>query len=152
MSATHFSGPIRAGTRQAGETNGPNLGNVVLYQSGSIVANGTNPVSASFDIPPGSIINDFTIDVRDAFNSATSADLTIGMTAGNNEFAGRVFEIGTAIDVRSIGRKSITYAASQLFAMNELPLTNKMPVVFTVIPVGATTQGFIYVSVSYVQR
>ncbi len=152
MSATHFSGPVVVGTRQAGETNGPNLGKVVLYQSGSIVANGTNPVSASFNIPPGSIINDFTIDVRDAFNSATSAELTIGTSAGNNDFAGLTLGIGTAIDVKSIGRKSITYAASQLFAMNEIPLAATIPVVFTVIPVGATTQGFIYVSVSYVQR
>ena len=81
MAATHFNGPVLTGDLQSGETNGPNQGYVTLIQTTSITKNSTNAVSSTLYIPAGAQIIDFNIDVLTAFDSATSATLTIGTAA-----------------------------------------------------------------------
>jgi hypothetical protein len=149
MGATHFSGPVVSGTLQQGETNGPNQGFAVLTQSTSLTQNSTTAVSSTLYIPAGSEIIDFNIDVLTAFNSATSATLTIGTAAAGTQYVG-------SIDAKTAGRAAITYTAAQLAAMNGVTTTGTAapttaPVVVTVTPVGATSAGYVVVTIIYAQ-
>ena len=149
MGATHFSGPVVSGTLQQGETNGPNQGFAVLTQSTSLTQNSTTAVSSTLYIPAGSEIIDFNIDVLTAFNSATSATLTIGTAAAGTQYVG-------SIDAKTAGRAAITYTAAQLAAMNGVTTTGTAapttaPVVVTVTPVGATSAGYVVVTILYAQ-
>ena len=149
MGATHFSGPVVSGTLQQGETDGPNQGFAVLTQSTSITQNSTTAVSSTLYIPAGSEIIDFNIDVLTAFNSATSATLTIGTAAAGTQYVG-------SIDAKTAGRAAITYTAAQLAAMNGVTTTGTAapttaPVVVTVTPVGATSAGYVVVTIIYAQ-
>jgi hypothetical protein len=150
MGATHFSGPVVSGDLQQGETNGPNQGFAVLSQSTSITQNSTTAVSSTLYIPAGSRIVDFNIDVLTAYNSATSATLTIGTAAAGTQYVG-------SIDAKTAGRAAITYTAAQLAAMNGVSVLGvaaptTAPVVVTVTPVGATSAGYVVVTVLYVQQ
>jgi hypothetical protein len=150
MGATHFSGPVVSGTLQQGETDGPNQGFSVLSQSTSITQNSTTAVSSTLYIPAGSRIVDFNIDVLTAYNSATSATLTIGTAAAGTQYVG-------SIDAKTAGRAAITYTAAQLAAMNGVSVLGvaaptTAPVVVTVTPVGATSAGYVVVTVLYVQQ
>lgn len=149
MGATHFSGPVVSGTLQQGETNGPNQGFAVLTQSTSLTQNSTTAVSSTLYIPAGSEIIDFNIDVLTAFNSATSATLTIGTAAAGTQYVG-------SIDAKTAGRAAITFTAAQLAAMNGVTTTGTAapttaPVVVTVTPVGATSAGYVVVTIIYAQ-
>ena len=150
MGATHFSGPVVSGDLQTGETYGPNQGLVVLSQATSITQNSTTAVSSTLYIPAGARIVDFNIDVLTAYNSATSATLTIGTAAAGTQYVG-------SIDAKTAGRAAITFTAAQLAAMNGVTTTGTAaattpPVVVTVTPVGATSAGYVVVTVLYVQQ
>lgn len=150
MGATHFSGPVVSGDLQQGETYGPNQGFAVLSQSTSITQNSTTAVSSTLYIPAGSRIVDFNIDVLTAYDSATSATLTIGTAAAGTQYVG-------SIDAKTAGRAAITYTAAQLAAMNGVSVLGvaaptTAPVVVTVTPVGATSAGYVVVTVLYVQQ
>ena len=150
MGATHFSGPVVSGTLQQGQTDGPNQGFSVLSQSTSITQNSTTAVSSTLYIPAGSRIVDFNIDVLTAYDSATSATLTIGTAAAGTQYVG-------SIDAKTAGRAAITYTAAQLAAMNGVSVLGvaaptTAPVVITVTPVGATSAGYVVVTVLYVQQ
>lgn len=151
MGATHFSGPVVAGDLGYGETNGPNRGNVVLTQSVSIAQNSTSTVSATVYIPAGAFIQNFYVDVLTAFNSATSATLSVGITAGGTEYV-------SGVNVKAAtGRIAPTFTAAQLAAMGGVTVLGAAaptpaPVVVTVTPVGATSAGFVTVDIVYVQQ
>ena len=151
MGATHFSGPVVSGDLQTGETYGPNQGFAVLSQSTSITQNSTTAVSSTLYIPAGSEIIDFNIDVLTAFNSATSATLTIGTAAAGTQYV-------SGVDVKTAtGRIAPTFTAAQLAAMNGVTVTGTAaattaPVVVTVTPVGATSAGYVVVTVIYAQQ
>lgn len=150
MAATHLSGPLITGDLQAGQTNGPNQGYVTLVQSTSLTQNSTTAVSSTLYIPAGSIILDFFIDVLTAFNSATSATLTVGITAAGTEYV-------SGVNVKAAtGRIAPTYTAAQLAAMSNqtvlgVAAPTTAPLVITITPVGATSAGYVNVSVQYVQ-
>ena len=151
MGATHFSGPVIAGDLQQGETNGPNQGNVILSQSTSITQNSTTAVSSTLYIPAGSLIVGFNVDVLTAFNSATSATLSVGITAGGTQYV-------SGVNVKAAtGRIVPTYTAAQLAAMNGVTVLGvaaptTAPVVVTVTPSGATSAGYVVVTMLYVQQ
>lgn len=150
MGATHFSGPVVSGDLQTGETYGPNQGFAVLSQSTSITQNSTNAVSSTLYIPAGARIVDFNVDVLTAFDSATSATLTIGTAAAGTQYV-------SGVDAKTAGRAAITYTAAQLAAMNDVTVTGTASptvptMVVTVTPVGATTAGYVVVTVLYVQQ
>jgi hypothetical protein len=150
MTATHFSGPVLSGDLQRGETNGPNEGFMVLTQNTSIAQNSTTAVSSTIYIPAGSQIIDFNIDVLTAFNSATSATLSIGTAAAGTQYVG-------SVNAKTAGRASITYTAAQLAAMNGVSVlgaaaATSAPVVVTVTPVGATSAGYVEVTIIYAQQ
>ena len=150
MAATHFSGPVLSGDLQSGDTNGPNQGYVTLIQTTSITKNSTNAVSSTMYIPAGSQIIDFNVDVMTAFDSATSATLTIGTAAAGTQYV-------SGVNAKTAGRASITYTAAQLAAMSGVSVLGvtaavSAPVVVTVTPVGATSAGYLEVTIIYAQQ
>jgi len=150
MAATHFSGPVLSGDLQSGETNGPNQGYAVLMQTTSITQNSTTAVSSTLYIPAGAQIIDFNIDVLTAFNSATSATLSIGTAAAGTQYV-------SSVNAKTAGRASITFSAAQLAAMSGVTVLGaaaavSAPVVVTVTPVGATSAGYVEVTIIYAQQ
>jgi len=150
MAATHLSGPLITGDLQAGETDGPNQGYATLVQSTSLTQDSTTAVSSTLYIPAGSIILDFFVDVLTAFNSATSATLTAGIAAAGTEYV-------SGVNVKAAtGRIAPTYTAAQLAAMSNqtvlgVAAPTTAPLVITITPVGATSAGYVNVSVQYAQ-
>ncbi len=151
MGATHFSGPVVAGDLGYGEVNGPNQGNVVLTQSVTLAQNSTNAVSATMYIPAGARISNFHVDVLTAFNSGSSATLSAGITAGGTEYV-------SGVNVKAAtGRIAITFTAAQLAAMYGVSVLGvaaptTAPVVVTITPSGATSAGFVVVTMTYIQK
>jgi len=151
MGATHFTGPVASGDLQAGETYGPNQGLATLSQFVGLTQNGTSSVSGTLYIPAGAQIVDFNIDVLTAWNSGTSATLSIGTSAAATTYV-------SGVSVASTGRKAITFTAAQLAAMSGVTLVGAasptLPtVVVTVTPVGtAATTGYVEVTMLYIQQ
>ncbi len=149
MGTTTFSGPVRSGTLKTGETNGPNLGFAVLEQETSITQNSTTAVSSTLYIPVGAKLIDILVDTLTAFNSATTAVLSVGITAGGTEYA-------SGVDVKTAGRVRPTFTAAQLAAMSNVTVLGvaaptTAPVVVTVTPTGATSAGYVRVTLVYAQ-
>ena len=150
MGTTTFSGPVRSGTLKTGETNGPNLGFAVLEQETSITQNSTTAVSSTLYIPVGAKLIDILVDTLTAFNSATTAVLSVGITAGGTEYA-------SGVDVKTAGRVRPTFTAAQLAAMSNVTVLGvaaptTAPVVVTVTPTGATSAGYVRVTLVYAQQ
>lgn len=149
MGTTTFSGPVRSGTLKTGETNGPNLGFALLEQETALTQNSTTAVSSTLYVPVGSKIVDIIVDVLTAFNSASSAVLTVGTSAGGTQYAG-------SVDAKTAGRVRPTFTAAQLAAMSNVsvlgvPAPTPAPVVITITPTGATSAGYVRVTLVYAQ-
>jgi hypothetical protein len=142
---TQFAGPIISGPNQYAGTNPPDSGLCVLTQKVTITQNGANNVSATMRIPEHCQIMDFLIDRTVAFDSATTAGLTIGTAALGAQYA-------TSIDVKAAAGRTIGPVAPTLAQMTALldTGTNK-DVVCTVAVVGATTAGSVTITMRYVQ-
>jgi hypothetical protein len=153
MGATHFSGPVIAGDLQQGDVGGPNQGLVKLSQFLNIPFDATLVQSVTINIPAGSRVTSFDVDVLTAFNSATSATLSAGKTAGGTEYM-------SGVNVKAAtGRIAPTHTAAQLAAMSgqsvlgaPAPIAAPAPIVLTVTSVGQPTAGYVAVTVSYVQQ
>lgn len=144
MSETHFNGPLVSGDKQAGVSGGPNTGYVVLTQTAVINQNSTSAVDVTFYVPPNSQLIDIHPDVLTAFNSGTSAVLSVGTASGGTQYA-------SAVDVKTAaGRIAPTFSAAQLAAMDDVG-TNTT-VVATVTPTGATSAGQVRVTLVYAQK
>lgn len=149
MGTTTFSGPVRSGTLKTGETNGPNLGFALLEQETALTQNSTTAVSSTLYVPVGSKLVDIIVDVLTAFNSASSAVLTVGTSAGGTQYAG-------SVDAKTAGRVRPTFTAAQLAAMSNVsvlgvPAPTPAPVVITITPTGATSAGYVRVTLVYAQ-
>jgi hypothetical protein len=151
MAATHFTGPVITGDLSQGQVNGPNKSYNITEQQ-IVFTNAAGPVTTNYAmyIPAGSVIQDFLVDVLTAFNSATSALLSIGNVANGTQYV-------TSVNLAVAGRIAVTYTAPQLAAMNgltalgaqapTLPLLN-----FTVATLGAGVAGVAVVTVRYAQQ
>ena len=151
MGRSTFSGPVLSGTVRDGQYR--NVGNSVQLQTATIAQNSTNAVSATYYMPATSQMIRITVDVLTAFDSATTAVLTVGTTAGGTQYI-------TTIDVKVAGRASYTFTAAQLLAMSSTAQDNTATaaagaptstVVATVTPTGATTAGLVRVTIEYAQ-
>lgn len=140
MGQTTFSGPLVTGDREAGETAGPNLGFSVLAQQKPVVFDATLVQSVAINLPPCQII-DFIVDVETAYNSATSATLSVGITAGGTEIA-------SGVNAKTVGRVRPTFTAAQLTAMKAF--TGRTLYV-TVTSVGQPTAGAVTTTLVYAQ-
>jgi hypothetical protein len=145
MGTTAFSGPLATFTREPdGSASGySDLGLCVLAQSATITQDSTTAVSATVYLPENAQILSFNIDVTTAYDSATSATLTIGQSAAGTDYV-------SGVDAKTAGRASAAYTATQLGNMTNIGA--HAAVVATVTPVGATTAGAVTVTVLYVQK
>jgi hypothetical protein len=145
MTTTAVTGPLSTFTQKLdGTATGyTDQGYCVMSQSTTITQNSTTAVSASLYLPQGSQIVNFFIDVTTAFDSATSATLTIGTAAAGTQYV-------SGVNAKTAGRAAPTLSAAQLTAMANIGTTPA--VVTTVTPVGATTAGAVRVTVFYVQQ
>jgi hypothetical protein len=141
MASSTFSGPIQAGTIRDGSTN--NVGKVVLSQTAVLNQNSTTAVSNTFYLPANAQLLDIIADVLTAFNSATTAVLSVGSAAAGTQYAG-------SIDAKTAGRTYPTYSAAQLAAMDGIG--SNTSVVATITPDGATSAGQVRVTLQYVQN
>lgn len=152
MGATHFSGPVSVGTKQAGETGGPNQGLVTLEQTVKLQADSTAVVSGLIRVPKGAVILGYYIDTLTAWGGSSSA-LTIGKTAGG-------FEYCTVVTPLTAVRAAPTLSAAQLAAMRNVTIAG-VPVadnllnqdLYVSVAVGGTpnNNGTTYVTVLYYQ-
>jgi hypothetical protein len=144
MAQTTLSGPLITGDKPAGLTaNSPNLGFVLLTQTQTLNFNATLVQNATFFIPQNSQIVSVTPDVTVAFDSATSATLSAGITTGATTYV-------SSVNAKTAGRASPTYSAAQLLAMSNV--TTNEPIVVTVTSVGQPTAGQVVVTISYIQK
>lgn len=149
MTATHFAGPVMAGTKPIGDPL-YNQGPVELSQFGNISFDTTLVQNLRIDVPPGSRLNSFTIDVLTAFNSATSATLSCGTSNGATTYV-------SGVNVKAAtGRIAITYTAAQLAKMSNQSVVGVADLVpgdlhFTITSVGQPTAGYVTVRVNYNQ-
>ena len=143
MSQTTWSGPLASGTLNAGIVGGPNVGLALLTQTATLAPDTTLTQSVSFNLPAGSQITNITVDVLTAYNSATSATLSVGTSAGDSTYV-------SGGNVETAGRETITFTAAALAAMYNI--NSNTAVVATVTSVGIPTTGKVAVTVHYVQK
>jgi len=156
MSRSTFSGPVLSGTIKYNAYK--NIGNATIAQTTTIVQNSTNAVTNLLYIPANSQILDVTVDVTTAFNSATSATLSMGTAAGGTTYI-------SGVDVKTAtGRIRPTFTAAQLIAMQATAVDTAASLLaspgadnpistlaVTITPVGATSAGTVFITVEYVQ-
>ena len=139
--ATYIGSTLRTGSDTL--TDSVDGGYVVVSQSNTIAQNSTSAVSTTFTLPASSQIINVFIDVLTAFNSATSATLTIGTAAAGTQYV-------SGVDAKTAGRAAPTLTATQL--SNMASIGTNTSVVATVTPVGATSAGSVRVTVVYAQK
>lgn len=144
---TAFAGPLISGPRANVNNTGspPNQGLAVLTQVLTLTQNGTTNVSGTFNIPQHSSILGFQVDRRVAFDSASSAGLTIGTAALGTQYA-------SSIDVKAAAGRTqapVSPTKAQMEAAEDTGTTEA--VVATIAVSGATTAGTVTITMSYVQ-
>lgn len=151
---TTFQNSLRVGTVKDGYTtldsdttgltgapNGCNLGNVQLCQQGTVNFKAATLVNdLTFFLPANSTIQDILVDTLTAYDSATSATLTVGTATGGTQYM-------TGVDVKSTGREAQSLSAAQLLAMKNIGTNTS--VVVTVTSVGQPTAGECFVQILY---
>lgn len=142
MAQTTFSGPLASGDKDAGVSGGSNIGLAVLSQTMLINFDATLVQSGSINLPVNSQIISMFADVLTAYNSATSATLTVGTAAAGTQYA-------SGVNAKTAGRAVPTHTAAQLAAMGDIGSTTT--VVATVTSVGQPTAGQVRVTIQYVQ-
>ena len=143
MAQTTWSGPLASGDINAGKTGGPNIGLAVLSQTVLIDFDATLVQNATVYLPYGSQILNIGVDVLTAYNSATSATLTVGTASAGTTYA-------SGVNAKTAARTPPTFTAAQLTSMANIGNTG--PVVATVTSVGQPTAGQVRVTYTYVQK
>jgi len=145
MSLTAFSGPVGTFTHAPDGTSSgySDQGLVVLSQVATLTQNSTTAVSFTFHVPANSQLVDIIADTTTAWNSGTSAVLTVGTAVAGTQYA-------SGIDTTSAGRVRPTFTGTQLG--NMLDVGSATTVVATITPTGTTTAGTTTVTLLYVQN
>lgn len=131
----YFTGPLEVGTGPGTESTGK--GTVVLTQTTLLnftaeSGGGSDNVDATVVLPLRAQILAIYVDTLTAWDSVTSAGLTIGTTAGGTE-------ILSSSDVKSNGRETTAPSAAQLAVWDDISTTTTMYI--RVAQVGNTTAG-----------
>jgi hypothetical protein len=142
MAQTTWSGPLASGDKNAGVSGGPNIGLAVLSQTVLINFDTTLVQNATVYLPYDSQIVDIIVDVLTAYNSATSATLSVGTSTGATTYA-------SGVNGKTAGRVRPTFSAAQLAAMDGIGSTGAATA--TVTSVGQPTAGQVRVTYLYVQ-
>lgn len=136
--ATYFQGAVKSGDGFSETATG--VGTAVFSQTALIDFNTTLTSEAVFVLPKDGQIVDVVVDVLTAYNSATSATLTVGSASAGTQYAG-------AVDAKTVGRVRPTFTAAQLAAMDDID--GNTSVYATVTSVGQPTAGSARVTVLY---
>lgn len=136
--ATYFQGAVKSGDGFSETATG--VGTAVFSQTALIDFNTTLTSEAVFVLPKDGQIVDVVVDVLTAYNSATSATLTVGSASAGTQYAG-------AVDAKTAGRVRPTFTAAQLAAMDDID--GNTSVYVTVTSVGQPTAGSARVTVLY---
>lgn len=144
---TYFTGPVEVGTAAASETTTGKgyavLTQTVLLDFTAESGGGSDNVDATVTLPADSQILAIYVDTLTAWNSVTSAGLTIGTTAGGTDILG-------SSDVKSNGRETTAPTAAQLAVWDDIDATTTMYI--RVAQVGNTTAGQARVSFVYAMK
>lgn len=122
------------------DDRGDSVGNVMLTQTALLNFDATLVQTISFKVPAGAQLIASYVDTLTAFNSATSATLTMGSAAAGTQYI-------TSVDAKTAGRGNPTLSAAQLAAMDDVG-TNTT-VYATVTSVGQPTAGQVRVTLVY---
>lgn len=143
--SSYMQGALKSGDYPSELPSGVGVGTAVFSQT--VVLNftaeaggGSDNVDATLTLPVGAQIMAFYTDTLTAWDSGTSAGLTIGSTAGGTEY-------NSSVDVKSAGREAPTLTAAQLAAMDGIGTSTT--VYIRVAQVGNTSAGQARVTVLY---
>ena len=136
--ATYFQGAVKSGDGFSETATG--VGTAVFSQTALINFDTDLVQEAVFVLPKDGQIVDVVVDVLTAYNSATSATLTVGSASAGTQYAG-------AVDAKTAGRVRPTFSAAQLAAMDDID--GNTSVYATVTSVGQPTAGSARVTVLY---
>ena len=150
MSRTTFSGPVKSGTNRYSPYK--NVGTTIITQQTAFTFDATLVQSVTLYVPSASKIINVFVDVITAYNSATSATLTMGKTAAGTEYV-------SGVNVKTAARTTPTFTAAQLTNMQSTPVDvsaansqqSSSALVVTVTSVGQPTAGTGFVTVQYAQ-
>lgn len=116
------------------------VGDVVLTQTKVIDVDADLIQEVVFDVPKNAQLIEFICDTLVAYDSATSATLSMGASSGDNDYF-------TSADVKTTGRESPSFTGAQLIAMADVGENTK--VYATVTSVGQPTTGQVRVTLIY---
>ena len=136
--ATYFQGAVKSGDGFSETATG--VGTAVFSQTALINFDTDLVQEAVFVLPKDGQIVDVVVDVLTAYNSATSATLTVGSASAGTQYAG-------SVDAKTAGRVRPTFSAAQLAAMDDIG--GSTSVYATVTSVGQPTAGSARVTVLY---
>lgn len=136
--ATYFQGAVKSGDGFSETATG--VGTAVFSQTALIDFDTDLVQEAVFVLPKDGQIVDVVVDVLTAYNSATSATLTVGSASAGTQYAG-------SVDAKTAGRVRPTFTAAQLAAMDDID--GNTSVYATVTSVGQPTAGSARVTVLY---
>lgn len=140
--ATYFEGAIKSGTTPSEYAN---VGYAVFCQTKLIdfvleAGAGSDNIDTTIVLPVGSQIHTINVDTLTAWDSVTSATLSIGTTAGGQEFYDNT-------DVKSAGREATTLTTADLALWDDIGSSTTLNI--RVAQVGNTTAGQARVTVLY---
>ena len=152
MSRTTFSGPVKSGTNRYAPYQ--NVGTTVLTQAVPFTFDATLVQNVTFYIPSTSKILNIFVDVITAYDSATTATLTVGKVSAGTQYA-------SGVNVKTAARTTPTFTAAQLTNMQSTPVDvssqtannngASSTLIVTVTSVGQPTAGTGFVTVEYAQ-
>lgn len=143
----YFTGPLEVGTAPSTDTvdgKGPViLAQTVLINHVVESGGGNDNVDTTLTLPANAQIVNIFVDTLTAWNSATSAGLTIGTAAGGTELLG-------SSDVKSNGRETTAPTAAQLAVWSDISTNTTVHI--RVAQVGNTSAGQARVTVLYAMK
>lgn len=136
--STYFQGSVKSGDgfREVGGA----FGTAVFSQTALINFDTDLVQEAVFVLPKSGQLVDIVVDVLTAFNSLTSATLTVGSASGGTQYAG-------GVDAKTAGRVRPTFTAAQLAAMDDIGANTS--VYATITSAGQPTAGSVRVTLLY---
>lgn len=136
--SSYFQGAIKAGASFSETPSG--VGVVSLSQSAVIGFDADLVQETVFTLPPNARIIDVLADVLTAYDSATSATLTVGSASAGTQYGG-------GVNAKTAGRTRPTFTAAQLAAMDDIGTSTSVYV--TITSVGQPTAGSVRATVIY---
>lgn len=138
--ATYMQGALKAGAGFSENPSGSGVGFAMFTQSKTNSGISGLTQDITFELPPGSQLIAIIPDVLTAYDSATSATLSVGTTSGGTQYA-------SAINAKTAGRAAVTVSAAQAAAMDDIGTSTS--VVATITSVGQPTAGLVRVTLQY---